>query len=403
MEKSISNKKISKSIVLVIIALFTFNILSVALCNTYANADPVQHYIDYCTTENINGNEIIFSNFDEQILETGDLKNNNIDVKCYEGNFNWSNYNEHKENTPPLKQKFSKNIFSNEIINEKLVDDKLTLKINWKQIFEEEGIPANNIDYTMVFEFTKNISGGYYKQISHAIHYKHAIEIDLPDAPEKPGYHFVGWFYDAQFTEPVQTGDTITEDTDLYAKYEINTYKITYILNNEIYNVSEINYNEKCSNVVPEDSDTPGKTFSGWFTDSEYTKAYDFESAVTSNMTLYGKLETIVCKVTLYIGDEVFKTLEVPYGCTLVEFAETKAEGAAAVAAVMNVYNISLDKDMAITEDIEANATMDEQLLGWNSFGAWVIKNWVWVVVAICLLILIIIGSCVMVAKHKHN
>ena len=68
--------------------------------------------------------------------------------------------------------------------------------------------------------------------------------IQLPANPTKKGYEFVGWYYDAEFTMPVQDGDVITEDIQkIYAKfnalqnvqykveYYLQTFGVSYVLN----------------------------------------------------------------------------------------------------------------------------------------------------------------------------
>ena len=58
--------------------------------------------------------------------------------------------------------------------------------------------------------------------------------IQLPANPTKKGYEFVGWYYDAEFTMPVQDGDVITEDIQkIYAKFNALQnvqYKVEYYL-----------------------------------------------------------------------------------------------------------------------------------------------------------------------------
>ena len=44
----------------------------------------------------------------------------------------------------------------------------------------------------------------------------------------------------------------------------------------------------------PDDPTKAGYTFAGWYTDANLTKAYDFENAVVSDMTLYAKWEKVV-------------------------------------------------------------------------------------------------------------
>ena len=51
----------------------------------------------------------------------------------------------------------------------------------------------------------------------------------------------------------------------------------------------------------PEDLTAEGYTFGGWFTDSECTEAYDFDTAITGCLTLYAKWTPITYMIT-YTG-----------------------------------------------------------------------------------------------------
>lgn len=50
--------------------------------------------------------------------------------------------------------------------------------------------------------------------------------VNLP-IPEKEGYTFTGWYYDEACTQKYN-GEVITEDTELYAGFEINIYTVRY-------------------------------------------------------------------------------------------------------------------------------------------------------------------------------
>lgn len=107
-----------------------------------------------------------------------------------------------------------------------------------------------------------------------------------PETPTKEGYTFKGWYYDAEFTRPYVQGTPIFEDTTLYAKFEINRYTVTYILNGNTYKTDTVDWNTAAQNYSLTQE---GYTFSGWHTDSACTVDYNFDSTVKSNLTLYAK------------------------------------------------------------------------------------------------------------------
>jgi len=53
--------------------------------------------------------------------------------------------------------------------------------------------------------------------------------VTLPKDPEKNGYKFDGWFFDENKWEtPLKTDSKIKEDTEVFAKWSLVTYSITY-------------------------------------------------------------------------------------------------------------------------------------------------------------------------------
>lgn len=52
-------------------------------------------------------------------------------------------------------------------------------------------------------------------------------KLALPPDPVKEGHTFAGWFYDSEFTSSY-AGEAIYENTRLYAKFEINTFTVSF-------------------------------------------------------------------------------------------------------------------------------------------------------------------------------
>lgn len=116
--------------------------------------------------------------------------------------------------------------------------------------------------------------------------YSYSPMTAYPETPTKEGYTFKGWYYDAEFTRPYVQGTPIFEDTVLYAKFEINRYTVTYILNGETYKVDTVDWNTAAQNY---NLTQEGYTFLGWYTDSSCTVPYNFAGTVKGNITLYAK------------------------------------------------------------------------------------------------------------------
>ncbi len=117
----------------------------------------------------------------------------------------------------------------------------------------------------------------------------HSAKATKPADPTKDGYAFAGWYlnnvaYD--FNTPV------TANVTLNAQWTINEYTVVFNSNGGSVVVAEVvNYNEKVTK--PTDPTREGYTFHGWYSDAELVNAYDFDTAVTNNVTLYAKWEAV--------------------------------------------------------------------------------------------------------------
>lgn len=228
----------------------------------------------------------------------------------------------------------------------------------------------------------------------------------LPEDPVAPeGYHFVGWYYDEAFTNPYKEGDVITADTNLYAKFEKDTYKVTYIVNGKQYVVSEVAYGDPINNTVPTGIDETN-VFSGWFTDAECTQAFDFTQTASSDITLYSTIKLKTYDVKFFVNGELYATIQVPHGYTLVRLANSSETGAATAAALLASFefdeNAEVNADTEITEDKEVQGKLSKKAEKWINIGAWFDKNWPWVVATAAALVVIVVGS-VLVAVYKKR
>ena len=127
---------------------------------------------------------------------------------------------------------------------------------------------------------------------------------------------FEGWFTDSTFTTEYDFDTAVTKDITLYAKWEaipVTMHTVTFepvggtFANNttDAKKVEVENGEKVTAEVVRKDDNT----FEGWYTDSTYTAKYDFDTAVTEDITLYAKWEADttqpVTKYTVtYYGNE---------------------------------------------------------------------------------------------------
>jgi uncharacterized repeat protein (TIGR02543 family) len=109
-----------------------------------------------------------------------------------------------------------------------------------------------------------------------------------PTFTSKTGYTFVGWYKEAALTTlwDFQT-DKVTDDTTLYAKWQINSYTVSFHSNggSSVHSVTAI-YNTTITE--PAQPTRNGAIFSGWYTDRSYQTMWDFsKNKVTTDTTLY--------------------------------------------------------------------------------------------------------------------
>lgn len=117
-------------------------------------------------------------------------------------------------------------------------------------------------------------------------------KLERPTDPEKKDMVFVGWYTDSEFKEPYNFDSSVTSNLKLYAKFEaaaaVETQTVTFMKDAETpFNTSVV----KKGNTVgaPAEPTKDGYSFAGWYTDVNCTTAYDFNTSVNEDITLYAK------------------------------------------------------------------------------------------------------------------
>ena len=125
--------------------------------------------------------------------------------------------------------------------------------------------------------------------------------IRLPEASEKEGYIFCGWFFDRdswqeQLTEDTYADRALTAAVDVYAYYRQEepsqpespaTYTVTFETNG---GTAVAPVTTSLIESEPKTSQS-GYTFSGWYTESGFVNKAEFPYEVTKAQTLYAKWE----------------------------------------------------------------------------------------------------------------
>ena len=110
----------------------------------------------------------------------------------------------------------------------------------------------------------------------------YGTKFETPADPTREGYTFAGWDMDIPETIPA-------EDMSFTALWSVNSYKLVYILDGEVYAEYDVEYG---SEITPEnDPEKTGYTFDGWTEIPETMPAHDVEihgsfSVVTAIRTI---------------------------------------------------------------------------------------------------------------------
>ena len=117
-----------------------------------------------------------------------------------------------------------------------------------------------------------------------AITQNYGTSVSAPAAPTQTGYTFVGWYSDALLTTPYTFGTMPASDTALYAKWNINSYTITYTAgaNGSITGTSPQTVNYGAAGTAVTAVPDTGYHFVNWSDSSTANPRTD--SNVTANM-----------------------------------------------------------------------------------------------------------------------
>ncbi len=120
------------------------------------------------------------------------------------------------------------------------------------------------------------------------------LTAEEPSAPTKTGYTFGGWYVDEQCQTAYDFDTAVTANITLYAKWtakgggETETYTVTFDSQGGTEVESQtVNKDEQVTE--PEAPTKSGYTFGGWYKEASCVTAYDFNTAVTADLTLYAK------------------------------------------------------------------------------------------------------------------
>ena len=121
-----------------------------------------------------------------------------------------------------------------------------------------------------------------------------------PADPEKEDVMFYGWYADEDLEEEFDFGTLIFKDTTIYAKYA-PPVEVTFDTDGGS-EIKPVIIPQGYAVDEPADPTKPEQRFMGWFSDEECETAYDFDTPVMEDITLYA-LWLPVYVVTLDYND----------------------------------------------------------------------------------------------------
>lgn len=141
-----------------------------------------------------------------------------------------------------------------------------------------------------------------YREVITKEYYKSFEFINLPP---REGYTFKGFFYDEEFTQPY-TGFPVKPMDELYQKWEINTYKVTYDCRTvDDFNLDLIERTYTYGEYIDYTPVREGYDFICWINDKN-NQEYNAAEKITSNLYLRAQWGIHKIKITYVDSDESF-------------------------------------------------------------------------------------------------
>ena len=169
---------------------------------------------------------------------------------------------------------------------------------------------------TLYAKFTANtlyisfrLNGGSLELAEERIAVKYGETYELP-TPTRAGYDFIGWTLDGEDFPATGTYEK-TNSIRVAANWEEAKHTVEFKDGDKVLATEKVEHGKT---VAAWNSPQIGYEIVGIYTDAAMTSAYDFNSAVTSNLTLYVKMQPKVYKIIVNMdGDKDVDTTAV-YG-----------------------------------------------------------------------------------------
>ena len=128
--------------------------------------------------------------------------------------------------------------------------------------------------------------------------------LQKPDDPKKTGYTFEGWYSNVELTEPYRfSGQAITADTDIYSKWTVKSYTVTFDAGEgSKVDSQKVEYGSRAKE--PAAPTRKGYDFTGWYKDKECTEGFSFAGTpIEDDLKLYAGWKIKSFTVTFDAGE----------------------------------------------------------------------------------------------------
>jgi len=206
-----------------------------------------------------------------------------------------------------------------------------------------------------------------------------------PANPTKTGYTFDGWYKEAAGTTAWNFSDKVSDDITLYAKWTVETYNITYNLNNGALAQGETNpatYTIETETITLKNPTKTGYTFKNW-TDAQNNVVTTIPKGSTGAITLTANYEANKYTVTFNANEGTCKTAsaEVTYDGTYATLPTPTREGYTFngwYTAATDGTKVEDSTKVAITEDttLYAQWTAIEYTVYFGEADSTVTEKW---------------------------
>lgn len=162
------------------------------------------------------------------------------------------------------------------------LNENLTIPFTWDDV-ETENVTVYAAWDVLAYTFTVIIDG---ETTTESLDYGTPLSNYLHE-PTLEGHTFLGWFEDDSYTQTLSYVTMPSRDLTVYAKFEINTYTLTFENTEEAIESETLAYDTPIT--LPEIETPVGMHFGGWFVDETFEIPFNYDTMPAYDLTLYAK------------------------------------------------------------------------------------------------------------------